>query len=155
MSEEVGTAVYRVERSTWGEWTGNRCRRCDDKLYRHMPNGMCPDCVRETPGTDECHICEEHGERICGYHATCIWYCLDCGHVRRTGNRPVRPGSDATTTCSPSLHPDRGPFELPTMIRLCYESVAPPQLREYYKKRSDAWNEASLAYQPGGDYGAD
>jgi len=137
------SCVERVEHPVWGVWTGNRCRHCDTKLYRHMPNGMCPDCVRETPGTEDCHICDEHGERICGYHSTALWYCSDCGHVRRIGNQPARPGTDRTVRCCVSLHPESDWNEIPRMERLCYRSVAPPQLRRYSKQRGEAWNEAT------------
>lgn len=137
--------VYH-EHPTWGELMGN-CNRCGGPLYRKPHGRMCPDCIRETAGTDECPICEEHGERVCGYHATCIWYCPDCGHVRRIGNQPVRPDQDVTNSCCVSLHPEDAPFDLPRMVRLCYESVMPPQLRDYYEKRSEAWNEASREWQ--------
>lgn len=136
-----GTPGGGTNHSVWGARTRRDCRRCGEDLYSEMPNGLCPECVRETPG--ECHICEEHGERVCGYHGTALWYCVECGHVRRVGNQPVRPGEDVTKTCCVSLHPDRDVFNLPTMVRLCYESVAPPMLRRYHKQRSRAWNKAT------------
>lgn len=156
MSDETSPApaIRRVEHPVWGVWTGNHCSRCGVKTWRNGPTQMCPDCVRETPGTDECDICADYGERICGYHSTSLWYCLDCGHVRRIGNRPARPGTDATVRCCVALHPDRSGLDndFPRMIRLCYESLAPPRLRRYHRQRSAAWNEASREWHRRGGY---
>lgn len=139
MSEGSDELKAETKHPVWGPLVGE-CDRCGDPLYRRHPTRMCPDCVRETPGTDECPICADHGERICGYHATALWYCVECGMVRRIGNRPERPGSDATVHCP--LDPS-GVFEdgEHQMVRLCYESVAPPQLRRYHKQQSKRWNE--------------
>jgi len=105
------------------------CSRCGDELPYAVPGIMCPDCIRETPGTDECSICAEHGERTCGYHATCYWYCPNCGYIRRVGNHPSRPGSGDTVSC---LNVDAHDWPgLPQMRRLTYASTVEPRLRDY------------------------
>jgi ribosomal protein S14 len=116
------------------------CNRCGRPTYRYGPAHMCVECVRETAGTDDCPICQEYKESICGYHGTCLWYCVDCGMVRRIGNRPVRPGSDATVHCP--LDPS-GVFEENehTMVRLTYESLAGKELGRYHRQQGERWNE--------------
>lgn len=89
---------------------------------------MCEDCIRETPGTDECKICCEYDEEICGYHSSCYWYCPECGEIRMVGNRPSRPGSGDTVGCY--NHPIFD-GESHRMIRLTYTSTVEPRLRDY------------------------
>ncbi len=119
----------------WGPRAARDCRRCGVELHRRHPNGMCRNCVRETPGTDECPICDEYREEICGYHATCLWYCPDCGCIRRVGNHPSRPGSGDTVGCY--NHPFRFD-ESHKMVRLTYTSTAEPKLRDYVQGGADA-----------------
>lgn len=130
--------VYH-EHPEYGPLQGH-CSRCGGARYRREPGQMCSDCVRETAGTDECRICREHKESICGYHGTCLWYCVDCGMLRRIGNQPARPGSDRTVHCP--LDPS-GVFEENehTMVRLTYESLAGKNLKRYHKQQSKRWNE--------------
>jgi len=105
------------------------CTRCGDELPYAISGIMCPDCINETAGTDECSVCSESGERICGYHASCLWYCPDCGDIRKIGNRPSRPGSGDTATClNTEAHSWPG---LPKMVRLTYTSKVEPRLRDY------------------------
>lgn len=129
--------VYH-EHPEYGPLQGH-CSRCGGAHYRREPGQMCADCVRETAGTDECPTCREHGERICGYHATCLWYCVDCGMLRAIGNSPARPESTRTEHCP--LDPS-GAFEenKHTMIRLVYESLSGKNLDRYHTRQSERWN---------------
>lgn len=116
------------------------CSRCGSARYRHEPGQMCADCVRETPGTDECSICREYEERICGYHSSSLWYCVDCGMLRVIGNRPARPGSDETVHC-PLDPSDVFEEDQHEMVRLVYRSLAGENLNRYHKQQSRRWNE--------------
>lgn len=121
------------------------CTRCGGTVPRHVTGIMCPDCVNETPGTDDCSLCQKYGERTCGYHATCWWYCTDCGYIRRVGNHPSRPGSGDTVAC---LNTDAHSWpDLPRMVRLTYTSLTEPRLREYIEGRCYA---AMSADEPDG-----
>lgn len=118
------TAVYHPD-----------CSRCGDPVVHATGGTMCSDCIRETPSTDECSICSEYNEKICGYHATCLWYCPDCGAIRRVGNRPSRPGSDDRVGCY--NHPVFDE-ESHWMVRLTYESTAEKRLRNYINGGAEA-----------------
>lgn len=138
--EEYGKEVLVYhEHPEYGPLQGH-CKRCGGARYRREPGQMCADCVRETAGTDECSVCRDHNEKVCGYHGTCLWYCTECGMVRRIGNSPARPGSDRTVSCP--LDP-ASPFEESTheMIRLTYASLKGKNLKRYHKAQSERWNE--------------
>jgi len=89
---------------------------------------MCAQCIRETPGSEECSICTEYSEEVCGYHASCLWYCPDCGCIRRVGNKPARPESEITVGCY--NHPVFD-GESHRMVRLTYASTAEKRLMNY------------------------